>query len=974
MSNDGKVNSVKTVLQQAVDTLTADPDGAEFELWTFNNSSTTNQERFSGMFTHDSMHSAIESLSPASGSDSSCYVEGFKALGQMTEVFGNADLWLFTDGFTYTTLPPAHAMTRMLQDKDLRASIALLGSCSSLATKGADEPAAVSEAVKRSYRAAAKNLGITTDGVEEGILPYLVVAAQSGGQFLYVSPTQLDSASEVLLSQITHSAGAGRWSDYVSDYSTYRYDRLASWEYSWVDVTAVGMQWPGMTSDGYVVASLPLAFDYFGVPTSGSVYVYENGYMVLDPAANAGNEKNNTSFPNTAVPNNAIYPFWDELLYMAPGLVQPETSQPGLDGATGSKLNAPTATGEIWEYWGGGDWVIFEYKEFYDLFHAGWNTFEVMINLVTDEIRFQYGTIVGGAQSATIGLENASGASYVQASYNTTSGAQSGMGYKFTPAPAQPTKTYTVAVDSTMSSIGFLMTGFSGDFDPLVVLDSDDKIVTCSDPGVTCISAGRVQYLQAPVNSRYGDWDARVEAGPSGSGTFSFSSFAISAVAIEDTGEHSISTASSLPLYIDLGQTTDDSQLQGDFVKPDGSACGSTIYLYDDGAHNDLYDKDGVFGSAAYTPQCTGSAYLQLTGVMTGTNIVRVDPKPYLFIPVRLELNDRDVENYGSGTTLSYYIHNDDDFDHTYIYDIQLPPGWWTSPTMAGEEVFVNAHSNKYGSFQVFMGADPNTLASGNSGQVVLTIIEKELGEITASDSATITRRRAPSTLVFEPNAYYLRPYDTVPLLVYINDEQGYPVADGLQIDLYVTPTGMGSLPGYAITANGLISFDYTAGGDLGTVTITAQYNGPLSALKGGPLGTYEIPIQNPEAHTIDLVAADHTLPGFGSAQTWLTATVLDHFGDPVKSVDIEICVLGDQDQYSNPEWGLVDDTWCVTKTTDNLGQVQALYTAGYIHGWAKIGAQVVPTGDAKYQVGSIEDLEQIWLSWYDLYLPCILR
>src|SRR5690606_21742111 len=95
---------------------------------------------------------------------------------------------------------------------------------------------------------------------------------------------------------------------------------------------------------------------------------------------------------------------------------------------------------------------------------------QTQLNLQTGEIRFLYNDLDGlGASSATIGLENAAGSNGVQISYNDIHGAADGMGYKLTPAPAQPTRTYKTVVDEQMSGIAFLLTGYSGDFDALVI-------------------------------------------------------------------------------------------------------------------------------------------------------------------------------------------------------------------------------------------------------------------------------------------------------------------------------------------------------------------------------------------------------------------------------------------------------------------------------------------------------------------------
>jgi hypothetical protein len=90
-----------------------------------------------------------------------------------------------------------------------------------------------------------------------------------------------------------------------------------------------------------------------------------------------------------------------------------------------------------------GDWFAIEYSEYVSNDNNGSNTFEVLLNSQTGEIRYLYNTLPQGAANATLGLENEFASNALQVSYNDVAGASNGTGYKFTPAPPQPTKTYT---------------------------------------------------------------------------------------------------------------------------------------------------------------------------------------------------------------------------------------------------------------------------------------------------------------------------------------------------------------------------------------------------------------------------------------------------------------------------------------------------------------------------------------------------
>ena len=141
-------------------------------------------------------------------------------------------------------------------------------------------------------------------------MPYLLTALNSGGQFLYVDSSQVADAADILRAQITNSAGAGRWSDYVSDQPTYRWDELASWEYSWIDAR-YGTSWGNPQYNHKLDIPIPGYFQYFSGPYYDTVHVFEDGYLTL--GLHEAYVYNNTTLPNPAEPNSALYPFWDNI-------------------------------------------------------------------------------------------------------------------------------------------------------------------------------------------------------------------------------------------------------------------------------------------------------------------------------------------------------------------------------------------------------------------------------------------------------------------------------------------------------------------------------------------------------------------------------------------------------------------------------------------------------------------------------------
>jgi hypothetical protein len=122
-------------------------------------------------------------------------------------------------------------------------------------------------------------LGPMAEDVPGGIVPYLLTAINSGGLFLYVDETQVENAADILRAQITNSAGAGRWSDYVSDFATYRWDDL-DWEYEWIDAMP-GDMWDKPVDADDIVIILPTGkyFQYYSGPYYNKLHVYEDGFL-----------------------------------------------------------------------------------------------------------------------------------------------------------------------------------------------------------------------------------------------------------------------------------------------------------------------------------------------------------------------------------------------------------------------------------------------------------------------------------------------------------------------------------------------------------------------------------------------------------------------------------------------------------------------------------------------------------------------
>ncbi|HSR34878.1 MAG TPA: choice-of-anchor X domain-containing protein, partial [Anaerolineae bacterium] len=586
-----KFDAVKTVLGETINDLEDAAQGTEFTLEIFNNTSLLNQEVFVGQFFGSQIGPAASSLSTSTATDSICRVHALRALNNAIADEYKGEAWLFTDGDTYVggMLPVSVEGTiNKFNNRQMHASIALLGVCPSAAAEVDPEEAAQAERLLRG--AARPYVGAAADETPGGVVPYLLTAIGTGGQFLFVDESQMADAADVLRAQFTHSAGAGSWSDYVSDQPTYRWDNLTSWEYNWIDATA-GTDRGNPATGSYITIPLPESFRYYGERGAyNEVNVFEDGYLTFG-AQHVGNP-NNTALPNPAAPNNAVYLFWDALA--------PKPAPTSLDAA------GPSA-GEIGRIYtrSGRNAFAIEYYQ-YQSFSSGSlqdNTFQVQLLAATDEIRYLYHTVPDGAASATIGLENRDASDAVQVSYNQGIGAANGTGYKFTPAPPQPTKTFSTTVDSLMSGVAFLLMGYSGSFERLQVQKPDGTQVNCHDvANVLCLDLGLVQYVQADVDRNYGVWKATVDAGPTGSGTFSFVSMAASELSPEFPGDHTLSTAGGTGLAANIGQPVDGDMLTGWFIKPDDTPFGPEFPMYDDGAHGDGAAGDGIYGALVTIP------------------------------------------------------------------------------------------------------------------------------------------------------------------------------------------------------------------------------------------------------------------------------------------------------------------------------------------------------------------------------------
>lgn len=148
---------------------------------------------------------------------------------------------------------------------------------------------------------------------------------------------------------------------------------------SWIDITANGTVL-SLGDDGIQKIALPFDFRFYGTSYS-DLWVSSNGFVSF---ANGYQDWANSCLPDTSMPNNAIYAFWDDL-------------RPA-DGGGGGTIYAKQVDRETF--------VI----EWYELAHfsgPGRETFEVILK-ADNTFRLQYQSL-SNISSTTVGVENANG-------------------------------------------------------------------------------------------------------------------------------------------------------------------------------------------------------------------------------------------------------------------------------------------------------------------------------------------------------------------------------------------------------------------------------------------------------------------------------------------------------------------------------------------------------------------------------------
>ena len=214
--------------------------------------------------------------------------------------------------------------------------------------------------------------------------------------------------------------------------------------FQWVD--ASGGSSLSLGDDSSQVVTLPFAFS-FNEQSNTQIYIGSNGLLSFEVTGSTN--FTNVAIPNSSSPNIFISPYWDDL--------------------------APNISGNIYYTTVGTEpnrQFVVEWNAVPHYPSEGSLTFQAILFEGSNEIVFQYGAMSGSyanGNSATIGLEFASGSAGLLFAHNTNDSVFDGLAVRFVPGLApecnpSPTETPTPTPTPTAEPVStwYLAEGFTG--------------------------------------------------------------------------------------------------------------------------------------------------------------------------------------------------------------------------------------------------------------------------------------------------------------------------------------------------------------------------------------------------------------------------------------------------------------------------------------------------------------------------------
>ncbi|BDQ01796.1 S8 family serine peptidase [Ignavibacterium sp.] len=163
-------------------------------------------------------------------------------------------------------------------------------------------------------------------------------------------------------------------------------------QYVWNDIStnpsAVQItSWTGTLDDGYTTVPLGMTFPFYGNNYT-QAYLSTNGFLSFTTLTSS--YFSNGTIPNTALPNNVIAPFWDDL-----------------DGRTQGSVHYLQESGKL----------TIQFTNWQKYSGTGSLTFQIVL-YSSGKIMYYYNNMNATLNSATVGIENSTGTDGLQIAYN----------------------------------------------------------------------------------------------------------------------------------------------------------------------------------------------------------------------------------------------------------------------------------------------------------------------------------------------------------------------------------------------------------------------------------------------------------------------------------------------------------------------------------------------------------------------------
>jgi subtilisin family serine protease len=303
-------------------------------------------------------------------------------------------------------------------------------------------------------------------------------------------------------------------------------------QFLWTDISQSGTA-ISLGDDAFQLVTLPFSFPFYDDEKS-EIRVSSNGYLTFSTSAT---DYSNDPIPSTATPNDIIAPFWDDL--------------------------NPSGGGTI-HYLSENQRFIVQYTNVPPYSYGGGSgdyTFQVILN-AGGSILFQYLDMNGAVNSATVGIENGSGADGLETAFNTSYITDElAISYSLKPewiSNVEPSSGRILANGSSEISVTLDATGMMGGHyaEALQILSNDPDHSDVQLPiGIDVTGAADISITPVSLdfgNIYIGDTDEKlITVKNIGTDTLHISNIELDNLAFEtETGSFSLAVGNSLDLTV----------------------------------------------------------------------------------------------------------------------------------------------------------------------------------------------------------------------------------------------------------------------------------------------------------------------------------------------------------------------------------------------------------------------------------------